>query len=159
MIYYIMYLSYSGNNIYIAHHSYYFWELFMYRSYCCKHPCFSSLSQIFEKAETYISIRSIKNSTIEVFSISFHYFQYHFKYFVCISPRQCHKNKNPFPFHILCRWNAKGFEKSSDLPMSRMSFKSSFSCFISYIKWTKVSWIKVFLSWWFCPTNPVLQSN
>ena len=26
-------------------------ELFMYRSYFCKHPCFLSLSQTFEKAE------------------------------------------------------------------------------------------------------------
>ena len=42
-------------------------ELFMYPSYYCKHPCFLSLSQTFEKAEThfFIFIMSTKNSTID----------------------------------------------------------------------------------------------
>ena len=40
-------------------------ELFMYPSYYCKHPCFLSLSQTFEKAETHFFTMSIKNSTID----------------------------------------------------------------------------------------------
>ena len=43
-------------------------ELFMYRSYFCKHPCFLSLSQTFEKAERHffiIFIMSTKNSAID----------------------------------------------------------------------------------------------
>ena len=37
----------------------------MYGSYYCKHPCFLSLSQTFEKAETHFFTMSIKNSTID----------------------------------------------------------------------------------------------
>ena len=37
----------------------------MYPSYYCKHPCFLSLSQTFEKAETHFFTMSIKNSTID----------------------------------------------------------------------------------------------
>ena len=45
-------------------------------------------------------------------------------------PCQCHNKKTFFPFSGLWRWNAKGFEKSSDLPKSRMSFRRFCSCFI-----------------------------
>ena len=38
-------------------------ERFMYPSYYYKHPCFLSLSQTFEKAETLFLIMSIKNFT------------------------------------------------------------------------------------------------
>ena len=34
-------------------------------SYFCKHSCFLSLSQTFEKAETHFFTMSIKNSTID----------------------------------------------------------------------------------------------
>ena len=37
----------------------------MYPSHCCKHPCFLSLSQTFEKAETHFFTMSIKNDTID----------------------------------------------------------------------------------------------
>ena len=40
-------------------------EWFMYPSYYCKPPCFLSLSQTFEKAETHFFTMSIKNSTID----------------------------------------------------------------------------------------------
>ena len=40
-------------------------ELFMYPPYCCKHPCFLSLSQTFEKVETHFFTMSIKKSTID----------------------------------------------------------------------------------------------
>ena len=37
----------------------------MYPSYYCKHPCFSLLSQNFEKAATHFSAMSIENSSID----------------------------------------------------------------------------------------------
>ena len=37
----------------------------MYPSNYCKHPCFLSLSQTFEKVETHLFTMSIKNSTID----------------------------------------------------------------------------------------------
>ena len=37
----------------------------MYLSYHCKHPCFLSLSQTFEKAEASFFTMSIKNPTID----------------------------------------------------------------------------------------------
>ena len=41
-----------------------FRPFFFYRL-CCKHPFFLSLSQTFEKAETYFFTMSIKNSSID----------------------------------------------------------------------------------------------
>ena len=114
-------------------------KLLMY-PYYCKQPCFLSLSQVFEKAETHFFTVSIKNSAIDSDlkneeAVNFQA-QTNSKskewssFFVCISPCQCHKKKNIFPCSGLWRWNTKCFEKSSDLPKSRMSFKSSSSCFI-----------------------------
>ena len=66
----------------------------MYPSYYCKHPC-----QTFEKAETHFFTMSTKSYTIDSDLKN----EEAVKFFVCISPCQCHKNKNLFPFPELWR--------------------------------------------------------
>ena len=115
-------------------------ELFIYRPYYCKHPCFLSLSQTFGKAETHFFTITIKNYTIDSdlkieeavkFEAQTNCKIKEWSSFLCVLALSSVIKRKIFShFPQLWRRNAKGFKRSSDLPKSRMSFKSSSSCLI-----------------------------